>query len=80
MTLSHLLFVDDVLLLCFIDEYNLRRNMELLDIFFAGTGMEVSFNKYACYCHNISRALFTGLKTLFPFETYDMDEGFKYHG
>lgn len=43
MSLSHILFVDDALLLCFGDDQDLRKS--LLDNFCVGKGMEANFQK-----------------------------------
>ena len=75
MTLSRLLFfVDVVLLLYFGDEYNLRRTLELLDIFCVGNGMEVNYNKSDYYCYNINMALLNRFNTFCPFGNYDLNE------
>lgn len=80
LSLSHLLFVNDVLLFCFGDESDLRKSLKLLDLFCAITRMEVSYNKSACYCHNIDRALSAVVNNFFPFDKVDLVAGFKYLG
>lgn len=80
MSLSHLLFVDDVLLFYFGDEYNLGKTLEFLDLFCAGIGMEVNYKKSSCYRYNINRTLYNGLDTFNPFDKYDLGDDFKYLG
>ena len=80
LSLSHLLFVNDVLLFCFGGESDLRKSLELLDLLCADTRMEVNYNKSACYCHNIDRALSTVVNNFFPFDKVDLVVGFKYLG
>lgn len=75
--LSHLLFVDVVLLLYFGDESDLRKSLQLLDLFCVGIGMDVSYNKSACYYHNIDKALSSILDTFFAFDRVDLDVRFK---
>ena len=50
LSLSHLLFVDDVLLFCYGNERNLKKLLESLDLFCDDTCMEVDYNNSACYC------------------------------
>lgn len=53
MSLSRLLFVDDILLFWFGVDQELKKSLQLLDIFCADIGMEVNYQKSTCYYHNI---------------------------
>lgn len=80
LSLTHLLFVDDVLLFCYSDEINLGKLLELIDSFCANTRMEVKCNKLACYYKYINRALFHNMETFCPLEKLEIGEGLKYLG
>ena len=79
-SLTHLLFFDNVLLFCYGNEIYLKKLLKLLDIFWDGTDMEVNYNKFSHYFHNINMVIFHALDTFCPFKNMELGEVLKYLG
>ena len=54
-SLSHLLFVDDILLFCVGFKANLKKPLEILDLFYDGIGLDINSTRSTHYCHNLGR-------------------------
>lgn len=75
---SHLLFVDHVLLFFYSDEMNLKKDQNILDLFSVGTWMDIYYLRCSYFCHNMHRGLLVEMNNFFPFERVDLHVGFKY--
>jgi hypothetical protein len=77
---THLLFVDDILLF---GRGNLREQSYLktiLDLFCKATGMEINMNKSCILANGLSDAFLRRLEQLFPMKIEPLDVGVKYLG
>jgi hypothetical protein len=78
--LTHLLFVDDVLIFLNGSLIEDRALHELLVLFSTDTRMEVSEGKSLIYMHGVVEQVEINLINLFMFQKIEFDEGFKYPG
>jgi hypothetical protein len=78
--LTHLLFVDDVLLFCYCMEVEGRQYKEILDLFCDATSMLVNVNKSALYFPVVEARIRCILIDVFSFPSYKLVDGFKYLG
>jgi hypothetical protein len=77
MYLSHMLFVDDVLL--FSDSYNRDAILfkEILDLCSKASGIEINFQNSSITYNNISEDQERSLSIIFPYKTLSFSTGFK---
>jgi len=78
--ITHLLFVDDVLIF-----YNgLQRDAEtlcdIIDLFFHATGMMINERNSTLSFQNLEKEKVEIYKNLFPFEARNFEDGLKYFG
>lgn len=78
--ISHLLFVDDVLIFC----VETRRDAEtlegILNLFYRATGMQINERKSSLSCHMLLEEEIIPYRQLFPYELKEVDDGLKYLG
>ena len=80
LSISHMLFVDDILIFYYGMERELRRVLDILDVFNACIGMELNFHKSAIYAHNMCHWLLALIHTFCPFYCKYFEHGLKYLG
>jgi len=80
LSITHLLFVDDVLIFCTGSRRDAESLKDILNLFSKATGMEFNFRKSTISSNLLSEGEIDRLKTFFPFETKSIDEGLKYLG
>jgi len=78
--LTHLLFVDDVLIFCSGSRRDAETLKSILNLFSKATGMEFNSRKSTISSCLLSDGEIARLKSFFPFETKSIDEGLKYLG
>ena len=80
LSLTHLLFVDDVILFGMgtIEEWISLK--VLLDIFCEASGMLINSEKSCFLCNNLDDGLLTRITHTLPYKTQSMTTGFKYLG
>jgi hypothetical protein len=78
--LTHLLFVNDVLLFCFGSTSELRSFRDLLLLYKKSMGMEFNDAKSSLYTFGLEEGLETTLDRYFPFPLLDFNDGVKYLG
>jgi len=78
--ITHLLFVDDVLIFCSGSRKDAETLKEILNLFSKATGMEVNFRKSTISTNLMSEGEIDRIKAYFPFETKSIDDGLKYLG
>lgn len=76
--ISHFLFVDGVLLFFYGDERELKKYLDIIDLFCASTRMEINYGKSSCFYHNIHRSLIVGMYIFYPLEKMELGTGFRY--
>ena len=78
--ISHLIFVDDVILIRkgFKEEW--QHFAEIIKILCAAFGMEVSITKSIFICHRVSEEVLRRISAILHAQTSKMIEGFKYLG
>jgi hypothetical protein len=79
MAISHLLFVDDVLIFCFGEEEELKQTLNSLDLFCVGTGIETNFQKSTIFTLNVEGGLHK-LATFCTFCLNNVNDGLRYLG
>lgn len=79
-TLSHLMFVDDVLLFFFGSKREVSSFRDILHIYKKATKMEINNAKSALYSHELSEQLETTLRRYLHFQSLDINEGVNYFG
>jgi hypothetical protein len=79
-SLTHLLFVDDVLLLCFGNDGELHIFKDILQLYFSTIGMDINENKSALFTFGLDDTHNTRMERFFPFQHLDVNEGVKYLG
>jgi hypothetical protein len=77
---THLLFVDDVLIFCSGARRDAEKLATILDLFGKATGMEINRRKSTLSIHKMEREEVELYLGLFPFEKKGLDEGLKYLG
>ena len=80
LNLTHLLFVDDVILfgLGIVEEW--KNYKKLLDTFCYATGMKISVAKSSFLYNDIDETVRSRISTLFPFKMEPLTSRFKYLG
>lgn len=78
--ISHLLFVDEVLIFCSGFRGDSRALRDILDLFSKATGMEINVEKSTLTTHLLRPAEVEEISRIFPFNTVGLDEGLKYLG
>lgn len=78
--ITHLLFVDDVLLFCDGSRRDAVKLIEILDQFCRATGMEVNGRKSSVSCCNLMDQEVESYQNLFHFSLITFETGFKYLG
>ena len=80
LNITHLLFVDDVLIFCSGTRGESRLLQEILELFSKATGMEINNDKSSLTTHMLRPEEEADLMRFFPFNTAGLDEGLKYLG
>ena len=78
--ITHLLFVDDVLIFCPGNRGESRVLQEILELFSKATGMEINNGKSSLTTHLLRLEEEAELSRFFPYNTAGLDEGLKYLG
>lgn len=78
--ITHLLFVDDVMIFCSGTRGDTRALQEILEIFSKATGMEINAEKSTLSTHLMRPVEVEELTRVCPFNTAGLDEGLKYLG
>jgi hypothetical protein len=78
--LSHLLFVDDVLIFCDGQRGDAEALYNLMKLFSRVTGMQINEGKSTLSVNLMVEGEINFYKSLFPFEVKDLDLGLKYLG
>ena len=78
LNLTHLLFVDDIILFGMgtVEEY--QNYKEILDIFCSATGMEISVAKSSFLYNDIDETARERISNFLPFKMDPLTSGFKY--
>jgi hypothetical protein len=76
----HLLFVDDIVIMtsAYVNEWS--EINRLLVLFYNATGLMINPQKSSFYQSRVQSAILDDIKTIFPFEFYQLALGFKYLG
>ena len=80
LNITHLLFVDDILIFC---NGSIREEAilsELLTLFCKATGMQINFQKSTITTLNLEEEVLRTFLELFPFQHFSLDDGIKYLG
>jgi hypothetical protein len=78
--LSHLIFVDDVLIFCSGMRGDAENLSSILDLSGHATCMQINFHKSTFCAHLMEEEELDVYKEFFPYETNPFDEGLKYLG
>jgi hypothetical protein len=78
--ISHLLFVDDVLIFCSGNRRDVETFMKILDLFWNATWMKINSRKSTLSTYNLDRVETNLYKMIFPFDYKEIEEGLKYLG
>ena len=78
--ITHLLFMDDVLIFCSGNVHDVNTISGLLGLFSFATGMEINAGKSSLMTHGMDVVEVRHATTLFPFIRANLDEGLKYLG
>eukprot|EP00253_Pinus_taeda_P008941 PITA_08941 len=78
--ITHLLFVDDILLFTNGNLDEVKELKAILDLFMKATGMQINIRKSQCILEGFSRNERTQITASLPFESLPMDDPFKYLG
>jgi hypothetical protein len=78
--ITHLLFVDDVLIFCSGRPRDAKTLAEILQLFRDATGMIINSQKSTLSLTRLDDSTTTLYKTLFPFPLQDLQQGIKYLG
>ena len=78
--ITHLLFVDDVLIFCSGSAHDVDTISKILGLFSSTTGMEINVGKSTLTTHGMEEEEVRHATTLFPFNRATLDEGLKYLG
>lgn len=77
---THVLFVDDVLLVGCDSDLEWQKFMEIISIFSAASGMKVSVRKSCAYHSRLSEQRLAALKNIVSFNFQQLEGGFMYLG
>ena len=80
LNITHLLFVDDVLIFCSGSKGESKVLKEILDLFSKATGMEINAGKSSLTTHMLRPKEESELLRLFPFSSAGLEVGLKYLG
>ena len=78
--ITHLLFVDDILIFCIGSMRDTNTLQDILELFSKATRMEINERKSTLTSHLLSAKENWPLNKVFPFSTSGIDEGLKYLG
>eukprot|EP00253_Pinus_taeda_P011302 PITA_11302 len=78
--ISHLLFVDDILIFSNGSHNELKELRDIFDLFMKATGMLINSGKSQVCVAGFNRRECTAMTNLFPFHTQSLDSSFKYLG
>eukprot|EP00253_Pinus_taeda_P010381 PITA_10381 len=78
--ITHLLFVDDILLFTNGNLDEVKELKAILELFMKATGMQINIRKSQCILEGFSRNERAQIITSLPFESLSMDDPFKYLG
>ena len=79
-SITHLLFVDDVLIFCSGERGETRVLKEILELFSKATGMEINFSKSTLTTHLLKLEEVAEITRNFPINTAGLEAGLKYLG
>jgi hypothetical protein len=79
-SLTHLLFVDDIFLFCYGSDWEIRKMLDILTLYCLGTGMEINKMKSMAYSNALKAHVMRGLRDLIPYQWGKLEEGLKYLG
>jgi len=80
LAITHLLFVDDVLIFCSGDRRDTRVLKEILNLFSKATGMDINVDKSSITTNHLRPEEELEILENFPFKISDLDSGLKYLG
>jgi hypothetical protein len=80
LTLTHLLFVDDVLLFCDGLRRDASKLKEILNLYCTTTYMMVDMKKYSFSFNDMAKDQIKSIQHLFLYQLMDFQVGFKYLG
>ena len=80
LNITHLLFVDDILIFCNGSIRDVEKLSEILHLFCKATGMKLNEHKYSIATFNLEDDIISSILELFPFAATSLDEGLKYPG
>jgi hypothetical protein len=78
--LTHLLFIDDVLLFFYGSECEFIAFHDILYLYKKAINMDINEEKSTSYSYNMSKEMMMVLSKHFPFQTSDISTGLKYLG
>eukprot|EP00253_Pinus_taeda_P029580 PITA_29580 len=78
--ISHLLFVDDILIFSNGSHNELKELRDIFDLFMKATGMLINSGKSQVCVAGFNRREVSAMTNLFPFHTQSLDTSFKYLG
>ena len=78
--ITHLLFVDDVLIFCSRTVHDVNTIFRILGLFSIATSMEINEGKSSMMTHGMDEVEVRHASTLFPYIHVTLDEGLKYLG
>ena len=79
-SITHLLFVDDVLIFCSGERGETHVLKEILELFSKATGMEINFSKSTLTTHLLRQEEVAEITRNFPINTAGLEAGLKYLG
>lgn len=80
MFITHLLFVDDILLFTNGSLNEIKELKNILDLFMKATGMQINYRKSQLITEGLNRNEKNQISVLLPFEVHSMENPFKYLG
>jgi hypothetical protein len=80
LNITHLLFVDDVLIFCNGQRSDVQKLSDILELFGNATGMNINEINSTLSTHNMELEEQGCYMDLFPFEQWELDKGLKYLG
>eukprot|EP00253_Pinus_taeda_P018177 PITA_18177 len=80
MFITHLLFVDDILLFTNGNLNEIRELKNILDLFMKATGMQINYRKSQLITEGLNRLEKNQISSLLPFDVLSMENPFKYLG
>ena len=76
-SITHLLFVDDILIFCKDSKREAERLSEILTLFCKATGMRINLQKSSFTAINLEEDLQRSFQALFPYQQLSLDDGLK---